>query len=44
MFLAGVVLIGFGLIYIWRPTIFRRGPWLKTSVAIRLLSEQNYIR
>ena len=44
MFLIGVMLMGLGLIYIWKPTLFRRGVWLKTSVAIRLLSEENYIK
>jgi hypothetical protein len=44
MFLVGIVLMGLGSIYIWKPTLFRRGIWLRTSVAIRLLSEQNYVR
>jgi hypothetical protein len=44
MFLIGVALMGIGLIYIWKPNLFRRGIWLKTSVAIRLLSEENYIK
>jgi len=40
----GVVLIAFGLLYLRRPTIYRRGVWLKTSLAIRLLSENGYRR
>jgi uncharacterized protein YjeT (DUF2065 family) len=40
----GIILILFGLLYIWKPTIYRRGMWLKTSVAIRTLSEENYRR
>jgi hypothetical protein len=27
-----------------KPTLFRRGIWLKTSIAVRTLSEQNYVR
>ena len=38
------MLIVFGLAYVARPDIYRRGIWLKTSVAIRLLSEPNYRR
>jgi hypothetical protein len=44
MFLIGVMLMGIGFIYMWKPNLFRRGIWLKTSVAIRLLSEENYIK
>jgi hypothetical protein len=44
MFLIGVMLMGIGLIYMWKPNLFRRGIWLKTSVAIRLLTEENYIK
>jgi len=36
MLLAGILLMGLGLLYIRKPTVFRRGIWLKTSVAIRL--------
>ena len=41
---AGVALILLGSLYLWKPTIFRRGLWLKTSIAVRTLSEANYIR
>jgi hypothetical protein len=44
MMILGVALILGGVIYLWRPTIFRRGIWLKTSIAVRLLSETNYVR
>ena len=44
MFLVGAMLVGLGLLYLWKPTVFRRGIWLKTSVAVRLLSEENYVR
>jgi len=44
MFLIGAMLVGLGLLYLWKPTVFRRGIWLKTSVAVRLLSEENYVR
>ena len=41
---AGLFLIVIGVIYLVKPTIFRRGIWLKTSIAVRTLSEENYIR
>lgn len=40
----GIVLIVIGAIYLWNPTLFRRGLWMKTSIAIRTLSEENYIK
>ncbi len=40
----GIVLVLFGALYLWKPTLFRRGLWMKTSIAIRLLSEVNYTR
>jgi hypothetical protein len=40
----GITLILIGLVYLWKPTIFRRGVWMKTSIAIRVLSETNYTR
>jgi hypothetical protein len=40
----GIVFIVIGAIYIRKPTIFRRGLWMKTSIAIRTLSETNYTR
>jgi hypothetical protein len=40
----GITLILIGLVYLWKPTIFRRGVWMKTSIAIRTLSETNYTR
>jgi hypothetical protein len=44
MVIYGIVLILIGAFYVWKPTIFRRGLWMKTSVAIRTLSETNYTR
>jgi hypothetical protein len=44
MVVYGIVLILIGAFYVWKPTIFRRGLWMKTSVAIRTLSETNYTR
>lgn len=41
---AGLILIAFGGFYIKKPTIYRRGIWLKTSLAIRFLSEEGYKR
>jgi hypothetical protein len=40
--LIGLMLVAFGVLYIRKPTIYRRGLWLKTSIAIRLLSEEQY--
>jgi hypothetical protein len=40
----GIFLIVIGLIYLWKPTLFRRWFWMKTSIAIRTLSEEGYIR
>jgi hypothetical protein len=40
----GIAFILIGAFYIWKPTIFRRGLWMKTSIAIRTLSETNYTR
>jgi hypothetical protein len=40
----GIALILIGLIYLWKPTMFRRGQWMKTSIAIRMFSEENYTR
>jgi hypothetical protein len=41
---AGLILIGLGVLYLRRPALYRRGMWLKTSLAIRLLSEEGYKR
>ena len=38
----GAVLVGFGILYIWKPDIYRRGMWMRTSVAIRTMSEDTY--
>lgn len=40
----GIALVALGAIYLKWPMIFRRGIWLKTSIAVRLLSEDNYRR
>jgi hypothetical protein len=40
----GLGLIAFGVLYLCRPTVYRRGIWLKTSIAVRLLSEKSYKR
>ena len=40
----GIILIVIGFVYLWKPTLFRRGIWMKTSIAIRTLSEAGYIR
>ena len=41
---AGFVLAAIGIVYLVKPTLFRRGIWLKTSIAVRTLSEQYYVR
>lgn len=38
----GVIFLLFGLLYVRYPGIYRRGTWLRTSLAIRFLSEENY--
>ena len=38
----GAILIVVGAVYLWKPDIFRRGIWMKSSIAIRFLSEDNY--
>ena len=43
-FLIGAVMIAFGLLYLSNPVVYRRGIWMKTSLAIRFLSEENYRR
>lgn len=40
----GVMLIASGVVYLRKPNVFRRGIWMKTSIAIRFLSEDNYRR
>jgi hypothetical protein len=38
----GVVLVGLGCLYLTNPGILRRGIWMKTSIAVRSLSEEGY--
>lgn len=40
--LAGVALAVYGVLYLRRPGLYRKGVWMKTSIAIRLLSEDGY--
>jgi hypothetical protein len=42
VWIIGVVLICLGSLYVKYPGIFRRGIWMKTSIATRVLSEDNY--
>jgi hypothetical protein len=44
LILIGAILLAFGVLYRRKPTLYRRGLWLKTSIAIRLLSEEGYKR
>jgi hypothetical protein len=41
--IAGLLRIACGVLYLQRPTLYRRGLWLKTSLAVRLL-EASYKR
>ena len=40
----GLVLIAFGILYLKRPTVYRKGIWMRTSIAVRMLSEDAYRR
>lgn len=40
----GAALIACGLVYVVKPDLFRRGLWMKTSIAVRSLSEDGYRR
>lgn len=40
--MTGIIFIVLGLIYIIYPNIFRRGIWMKTSIAIRTMNPDNY--
>lgn len=42
MTFAGLIMIVFGVLYLRQPTMYRRGIWMKTSIAIRTLSEDGY--
>jgi len=42
--LGAIFLILFGIIYIIKPSIFRRGIWMKTSIAIKTMSPEKYNR
>ena len=42
--MVGMVLVAFGILYLRKPTVYRRGVWMKTSIAIRMLSEDGYRR
>jgi hypothetical protein len=44
MNIAGWLLVVFGVTYIVKPDLFRRGVWRKTSVAQRTLSPGGYLR
>jgi hypothetical protein len=40
----GAVFVIFGIIYLIKPDIYRRGIWLKTSIAQRTLSPEGYLK
>jgi hypothetical protein len=42
MKLIGIVTIVVGALYLFKPDIFRRGIWMKTSLAMRYLSPEAY--
>ena len=39
----GLILIASGITYLYKPNLFRRGIWMKTSIAIRTLSPEKYV-
>ena len=41
---AGLALIAIGILYLRKPDLFRRGIWLKTSIAQRVLSPEGYLK
>jgi hypothetical protein len=41
---AGVAMVVCGLIYGRYPNLFRRGLWMKTSIAIRTMTPDAYVR
>jgi uncharacterized membrane protein HdeD (DUF308 family) len=42
--IVGIALIAMGIFYLRNPSVYRHGIWMKTSIAIRLLSEASYRR
>jgi len=44
MIAVGIALILLGLVYLRWPNVFRRWFWLRTSIAIRAMSEEGYRR
>jgi len=44
LFALGLVLVASGALYLWKPAMFRRGLWMKTSIAIRSTSEEGYLK
>ena len=44
LFILGLILVASGAVYQWKPAMFRRGLWMKTSIAIRTMSEENYLK
>jgi hypothetical protein len=44
MNLPAIMLIVLGAVYLAKPDIFKRGIWVKTSIAQRTLSPTNYVR
>jgi hypothetical protein len=40
---SGIALCLLGILYLVKPTLFRRWFWMRTSIAIRTLSEKNYL-
>ena len=44
MLVGGILLIAIGAVYLFWPMLFRRGIWLRTSIAVRMFSEENYKR
>ena len=43
MIVWGIVLIGFGILYLIKPDIFQRWFWKRTAISQRLTPEQNKV-
>ena len=42
MLRVGIILVGFGILYLIKPDIYRRGLWKQTDILQRKLSPERY--
>jgi len=40
----GLALIALGIVYLLKPGLFKRGLWLRTSIAQRTMSPEGYLK